>query len=565
MENSHSQNSLYQKRNFIKQNIRPLSLTSLQKDYIRDYVKKHKKILYTIFFLLCGVLLLEIFIPLFTHIFIQRYANFLEHTKLFISIGVFSSILIVYLVFSYFQIYKEKSFVVHLLNDLRENWFAKVLYKSPFSITNEDKGRVLTKISYHFGLLQIGLQSSLFPLVQFVILQAGVFVVASIISSKLFIICLVFLPINILIGIIAYVIGKYYVSKDQTLYSKILMFVSKSVDEIFRIQFNNTTKDTISYFNDLVSVDTYFRIHRELWIKFGQKILFTSIAFCAAIMYVLEIYFPFLEVEHNGQYIVYILLFGLLVKLLYQSLRIGLFLFPLKLGLILCIPETKRPKDRKKRFSFKTIVFKTSKAKISTNKYIKKTEFSFSKGERILITGDENSGKTTLSYVFAGLTMNDRSKPWIIKVDKRRIFYDLWKRTSRTSYLVSPEFQTKSTIIDTLTEESLQNMSSEKITNIIKKLNKYKELDFLFDSSRSLAKNINTKYMSFVQKALLQMAHCIISPPQILIVDNAWLDINNSQINGMIKHLNKTLPNTIIICFSTKLNNIINYDKTFTI
>jgi len=555
------QNSLYQKRNLIKQKIQPIELVKEQKSYIKKAFSKYKSKIKIAIALIFTAVILEITIPLLTNIFIKKYSFQLDFNSLFTALICLLVLAIIYLIIAFFRIKFEKEIIIRFINDLRREWMSLFLKKSVFVLKNKDKGSVLTKINYHFMLLQMGLSNAFFSSLQWIMLSIGLIVSTFFISTTLLKIVLIMIPIDLVILFIGYIISKYYVSQEQTLYSKILRYVSDVFDEFSLIKLNRKEKDVLSNLDNMVELDTYFRVRRDVWMKFGNKVIFIVLALLTAGFYLLEIYYPFLKIENSQDYIVYIIVSGLLVQLVYLSLRIGLFSFPLYLGLSLSISD-KFPVNtnfNQKSETLKEIIFKSDKTKLSRHgEYIKNIEYKFKKGERILFTGKEGSGKTSLARILSGFKGN--TPAWVIKLNGKRYLYNKWNSSINNAYLIDPHFQTESTIFETLTKEGFQkNTSPTELENITNYINEHDELSFIFDHAKLFGKEINKTDFSFSDIALLQMAYCLIHKPSILVIDNLWLDINHSKINKMLEILDKKLKDTVIICFSTRDNKIINY------
>lgn len=540
-----------------------------QKNYLRNFVRRNYKLLRLTILLILISTILEILIPVFTDIYIKKYSYQLDINKLYIGIAVLAFVLAIHLITSFFSIKYEKGLIIYLLNDLRREWVSYYLKKSAVSLKHTDKGVLLTKISYHFSLLQMGLSNSLFGFVRWLFLLIGLLVATFFIDYKLLIIVLIFIPINLVIFYIGYIISKYYVSQDQTLYSKILRFISDVFNEFPLIKLNHKEQDTIKHLDKMVDVDSYYRVRRDLWLKFGNKVIFASLALFVAIFYLIEIYYPFFEIKNSLQYVVYGIILALLIKLIYLSLHIGLFSFPLKLGSCICVSD-KFPVKKFKSSSiqkFQKITFKANKVKLSKDSnYLKNVEYTFQKGERILFTGKAGSGKSTLGHIFSGVSPFNKGMPWIIKIDDERLFYKNFQTRMQNLYLIDPFFQTEGTIFDTFTSDIKSQKSSVfDLEKIVTKVHKYPELGFLFQYAKTLGKEFKKKDFSYAEIALLQMASCLVHEPDILVIDNLWLDLNHDNINTMLKKLSENLKNTIIICFASKENSNLEYDQTHTL
>ncbi len=569
MEKKLLQTSLYQKRASIKQEVRPLHLTSIQKDSIKSLIRKYSKLLKIAIWLLLIITFIEISIPLITNFYIKKYSYYLEINKLILSLVGLSGILIVYLIFSYYSIKAEKKFIIFFLNDLRRKWFSSYLNKSPMLLKGRDKGSLLTKFSFHFSLLQMGLSNALFPLINLAFLAFGLILSSLFIDTTLLIFVLISLPIIMVISFTGYIISKYYISQDQTLYSKILMYINDTFENFDTIKTRQKEFLALKQFDKMVDIDTYFRIKRELWLKYGGKIIFILISLVAASIYLIEIYYPFLKVENSAQYVVYGLFFSLIIKLFYEGLRVGLFAFPAKLGAVLCVPDEQiySVNKPKKHIAIKTLILKSKKAKLNADgEYRKNIEFIFNKGNNYLIYGAEGGGKTSLGYILSGDGPLKRNKPWVFHVNGKRVMYNKWRNYSKSVYFISPLYKTESTLLETfISNDDSKNTSEDSIKNLTKLLNQNKYFKFLLDHGQAFGRKLSRNSLSSVENALLQFAYCLIQKPEIIIIDNMWIDINDKRINETLAALSNELKNSTIICLSTRDNNVLNYAKKYSI
>jgi len=565
MADRHSQAWLYRKRNIIKQELRPLKLQSGQKKYLKLFLCQHKHKLVLTFILLILTTVFEIAIPLVVNGLIKKYSIVFDFENLAITLVVFLLFTFIYLALAFFRLKYERGLIIIFINDLRRRWFKLYLHKPLYALKANALGKLLSKISYHFSLLQIGLSNTFFQSFYWLLLTIGLLVISFFIDPILLSITLILLPVNLIVFYLAHIISKYYVSQDQTMYTRILCFISDSLQNFSLIKMNHQEASFLKKLDAMVDIDSYFRVRRELWLKFGNKIIFVVLALLAAAVYVLEIYYPIFEIENSLQYMVYGIVFALLIKQIYLSLHIGLYSFPLKLGLALSSSEKFLiPVKPRIKLVFKSITFQAAKFRVSKNKnYLKNLKFAFNKGDRILITGPEGVGKTYLARIFAGKAGNKNTAPWIVKLDKKRFSYKKWASGSEELYIIDASFPTMGNVSDILASEKGDLNDTKHITKLLKKISKHPELDFISDHYKPLAKKINRDQFSFLEGALLQMAHCLVKPPKILVVDNLWLDLNSRRLNTMLRLLAKELNDTTIVCLATKNNSILKYDKNY--
>lgn len=551
------QTELYKIRNSIKQEINPLGFEKIQFSYINRFLRSERKNIFILVFIIFLITAIEISIPIFLHFLFKKFSYVLDIDKLYYTFGFFILLLLIFIYLNYIGIEKQKVIIIKFINLLRKDWLKIYLNKSISGFSNKDKGKIFVKISYHFSLLQMGLNNSFFMFFQWLMFSFGLLIATTIIDFRLLIISLLCLPFNFLILYAGYLISTYYVSQDQTLYSKILQYVSDIFNNIFFIKIFNKEEFLLSHLDKMVELDSYFRVKREILLTLGNKIIFVLITIFSASLFLFNIYFPFLNFEGAIQALVYAIVIFLQIKLMYLSLRIGLFSFPLKLGLILSVPN-KNPNvfsKNKDMLNFSKISFYSKKTKINRfNSYHKDIIFNFEKGNRYVINGDEGSGKSTLANIFTGIEKYKIGRSWIVKVDQKRFLYKDWIHANKKVLNISPYFYP---------EISIFNLMNGK--HDIEFLKKYEVFDFVFDQKRFTGSVLNKNLFSFAEIGIMQILMAILYNPDIVVVDNIWRDLNHSKLNKALDILSENLKDKIIIEFSNFENTNITYDKFYKI
>jgi len=540
-----------------------------QTHFIIEWVKYHKKSVLLIFVFITCLGFLEVSIALLVHVFVKKFSVQLDRSELVISLVVLALFLLVYMVISFFNIKRQRQYIISFINELRRQWLILILNKKIFSLSGEDKGKFLAKISYHFSLLQMGLSHSLFSCFQWIVLNCSLFIMTFFINPYLFLFSVAMLPVNLMLAYVGFILSRYYMSREQTLHSRLLRFISNTFEEFIFIKWHRQEGQTLKALDQLVELDTYFRVRRELWAQYGSHVLFAMLSVASVAFLLFQMYNPLFEIESNHSYLVYGIVIGLEVKLIYLSLNIGLFLYPLKLGLVLSVSEDfpVRPEKNEAVHCLKKIVFKSQKVRLSrTGNYFKNLVFEFAKGNRILITGEPGCGKTSLGYILSALAHQNVGCPWIVIADGQRLSYKHWQNRHPHVYMIDPFFNTQTSLIDLFgsTEEGV-SPSAEKINALIAELKKYPEIEFIFDYPKILATQIRQSRFAFVDLCLLQMAYCLLQKPEMVVIDNHWLDLQDGRVNAMIQCLGRHLPNSILAVLSTKPNGLLVYDKIYSL
>lgn len=479
---------------------------------------------------------------------------------LFLSLGV-----IVYLICSFISLKIEKTLIVHLLNDLRRDWFKLFLNKPFFKTKNKDKASLIAKISYHFPLLQMGFEKSVIGLMRWILYSLGLIVIAFFYNSRLLTVVLISIPLNILVGLIGYFIAKNYITKETTLYSEIIKNIVSDLYELPFIQNHRLEEKSLEKLDDLVKLDTYFRVRRNLWLNFGPRVIFAILVFLAGSFYIAQTYFPsfFLSMRFGNLFLSGIIVLYL-SRLLYTSLQIGLYLLPVKLGLMLSVPRLTKPerKNNLRLDSFQSICFRTKKTKLKkSGQYLRQIEFEFKKNERILVYG-ENPDKSELGLIFSGQGMFNVSA-WIVKVNRKRFFYKHWCQTDFPAYFIKNDLPTEKKIGEILLGKNKEDIAPADVKNVFKTLSGFKEFDFVMSLNKFIGCDFRRIKMNLIELFSVQAAHCLIEKPLLIIVDPVYADLQNEKINEILKILADRLKESIIVVLAGKNNSLLAYDKKY--
>lgn len=565
MEKNKSQFYLYQLVQIIKKEARDIKLESKHFLYFKFFIKKNKKLFKRFIYLLFLQIALEIFIPLFVNFQLNRLNLMLERQLLLLMLIFLLLIISFYLVVSFFCIQKEKKILIYIINDLRKKWFNIYLNKNDNNIREDKKSGFIAKMTYHFPLLQIGLNNSGLNIIKWLFFTLALIILSFLTSTKLLILVILAIPLNLLIIFIGYIIAKAYVSRETTLYSEIIKHITKSLYNLSFIKKNKLEKKANEKLNNIVNLDTHFRIKRQLWIIFGNKIIFALLFLMLGLVYLLQIYYPaFIFTIPREQIVIYSLTIIYLSRLLYISLKIGLFLYPLKLGTFLSIPlKHKEKSDKEYLKNFNKLEINSPKAKLFNNgQYFKNINIKFNKPSRNLIYGDNFIGKTSLGLILAGEN-NFNSKAWIVKIDNKRKTHNEYLNNPPNTYFINPNFYSENTLLEVIAGNYKEYLNTDEINNLISKISKNPEFSYLLNLKNNLNTNFNKLKFSPSQSFIIQSAYCIINKPDIVIIDNLWLDLNYTKIKNIINILDKKLNDSIIICLATKNNDLIKYDKRY--
>jgi len=567
MEEKKSQIYLYQQKAEIRQANRPLKLEKFHFKYLKSFARHHKKEIIIFLSLLFCQILLEVILPLFARSHLFKTSVLLQWKQMTIALCVLIGGVIIYIIIAFWELKIGKSLVIYLINNLRRKWI-KIFTNKPFhKVTSENKASLIAKISYHLPLLQMGLDNSVIGLMQWALYVLGLLIISAFINPTLLIIVLLAIPVNIILALIGYYIAKHYVTKETTLYSKIIKHITSSLYELPFIQKHKLEKESIRTLDELVELDTHFRIRRKIWLLFGNRIIFGLLILVVGLSYIMRIYSPdfFLKIQVDNLLISGIV-FIYLIRLFYTSLKIGLFILPARLGLILSLPEPQKDKSRKdiiKKIS--SISFKTKKAKLFwLGKYIKNINLEFNSKDRVLISGKSCTGKTHLGYLLSCMGRFN-NQAWIVKVSEKRYLYNDWQKKFRNAYFIEPQLTSEKNVGEILTGKNRENISQSDIEKVFQVISQCPPFHFILSFRKFTAENCQTITLNPVHLFALEAAYCLVNKPAIVVIDNLWVDLNQERINKILKIMAEKLPDSIIILLATKENSLITYNQKYVI
>lgn len=212
------------------------------------------------------------------------------------------------------------------------------------------------------------------------------------------------------------------------------------------------------------------------------------------------------------------------------------------------------------------IVFSNLKTKLFLNSlYYRRLFFSFEKGKRYLFFGGSFSGKSSLAMTISGLkTVNPLS--WRIKIDEEnKINYTTWSQSQPRPYFFDPLFKSSRTLIEFIAGKDKESISINEIEKNIKTIQSFDLIVENIGNDSNYNTNLEMIMNNFVKSFAVQCSHCLVNRPDLIVIDNLWLDLNYDEINKMLNLLSRELRDSIIVVFSKKDNEILKYYKKYEI
>jgi hypothetical protein len=537
------------------------SFEKKQKDFLRRFVLEQRQNIALFLFFSFLETFCTILIAVLFNSYFEKYLEFLPLNKSLIIVVIVFLIVAFYLILNYVVLRLAQGITYDLYNRVRRAWYKKALDRSVISKPISG-GNLFPKIIYHSQLLKMGVEKVLIDGVKAVFLYVTLLVVSFFFNSSLFSLFIFSFPFLLMVFAACWYLGRYYISREQTLNVKIIRHIFSTLINRKNILSLNLEQKWGRTMNGLLELDTYFRQRREIWFKMSDRFIWgffiimgVSIYFIQAILPV-TFFYGWVDMAITG------LLVAFFTKTVYHIVNVGLFFQPLLLGLKIAVPnfsiKANRPqKQIAKNFN---IIFKGQKTKISRfGGYHRPFKLVIKGGNRILIYGSGVIGKSTLGQLIAGQRV---IKSLNVKVGNQTISAINWPKYEIKRFFVSNDKPNSLSELQFITGSPETEVSGEKMHYISKELSRYEFLKPIVEHPEFPAKKIYSETISNYEWLLLNMAHIILNPYNIVVFDHSIVDINNEAFAKAFNELSKVRPDCAYVIFSSNNNlNLGNVSK----
>ncbi|MFA6995209.1 MAG: hypothetical protein WC249_02235 [Patescibacteria group bacterium] len=478
---------------------------------------------------------------------------------------IFWVFFLVFIINSFLSIKQEKTVVVLLINYLRRRIFRNYLGRPFEEMKPEKQADLIAKISYHLPLVSMGISNSFFGFIRWLIYVISAVIVASLAGFNMLIILISFLILSLIIVVPAYFVVKKYVSQEVTFYSQIIKHIDLSLSEKYFLKSFNLEPIILKKFDSLVKFDSIFRVRRDLWMKMGFKIIFILLLFVSMLTHFFyNDLISWINLISPDLKFLYAFLLIYLSRVAYEALRVGLYFFPAKLGFSLTNIKMNKYRRRDNVLDIKQgITFYSRKVKLlKTGKYYRNLCFNFLKKGRYLFYGPNLSGKTTLAKLFFGAETYS-SKAIKVKLDGRRLDFSDYQRQFNKVYFFDPLFYSQKSLMELILGSDREETDFSEIDRALKIMAAYPLLTGLVTTNYNFSSTADKIWTNHVAAFALHSLHCLVARPSLIIIDNAWLDLNYPDIEKILKIIDSDLPESILIVFANKKNINLKYDRHY--
>ncbi len=479
---------------------------------------------------------------------------------------IFSLLAIVFALVVYWALRQEKTFSVLLANSIRRRLLCSQLSRPLSKSRTRHKSSLLAKIYYQLPLVSMGVTNSFFGIIRWLVGFSMAILLAYWLGLAWWLVGCFLIIFSGMVAAAGYFTARRYISQEVTFYSKLIQYLDVSLsDKEFLKTFHQEGVVT-KRFDQLVAIDSYFRIRRDIWLKASSRLLFVILLLIASFLKInSDKLLPNISLT-DGHSFLWLFLIIYLSRLANEALRIGLYWFPARLGLSLTIVKSTIPPKLPNVFKInQRISFSSPKTKIfKQSKHYRRLNFSFETGQRVLFIGSNLSGKTSLARLFAG---QEACLPKAIHValDGQRLSYRQWQESFGGAYLIDQALtMTDKTLVEFLLGRDKQEISLTDIEKVLVVL----ENQPLIKSLVAPDGNLNCPVRAIgnnLRLFALQAAHCLINRSSLIVVDNFWLDLGYHDIINILNIINQQLSDSVLLCFSGQDNNFLEYHQRYVI
>ena len=542
-----------------------IKLTKEQYAYVYTFFRRHIALVIGLLILLFSQGVIESLLVVMSRNELSETSRlwFAHNLSIIFSVGI-----TVFLLNSFFSIKYERSLVVMLTNSIRRRLFKNYIEQAYESTSRERQADSIAKLSYHLPLASLGVTNTLFGMWKWVVYLGTVAIIAYVGNYHLLIIMMLMLAVSMIVCIGAYLVSRLYVSQEVTFYSKIIREVDFNASDINFLKIFGQESNIISKFDRLVWFDSFFRVRRDILMRIGFKVVFVMLIIVSVVSHFFPSTFSTLVGSvSNGERFLLLFLLIYFGRALNEAAKVGLYMFPARLGLFLTILKPSNILLKKGPYEIrgKSITFYSHKTKFfKEGSYHRRLQIICHPGDRVLFFGDNLSGKTSLARSMAGITTYN-PRAFKIMIDQERLEFSAWQKLCSDVYFFDPNFRSERSILECILGVIKEQIAMEDIEHTLAIINQYPEITRLVATSGNYNSAADAVLSNQLPAFALHTLHCLVVQPSLIIIDNLWTDLKYPDISAMLKILEKTLPQSIIVVYAREMNRDIAYTRTYEI
>lgn len=546
----------------IRSRYQQLKLSRLHYDYLLTFSKQYRWLISGLIVLLIAQGIIEAVLIVFSR------DQLSSQQKLLIAPLFWQFLVIVLVIFftnSYFSIRWEKTLGVQLANSIRRRLLRSHLDQPLSKMDQEKKADLIAKIAYQVPLVSMGITNVFFGTLRWLVY----ILVATLISflsglNWIFVLC-GSLVISVIVAIVAYFIAKKYISQEVTFYSQIIKQIDINTSERHFLKIFNQENAFLNKFDRLVDFDSFFRIRRDLWMRMGVKVVFAILIIFSVMTHFFSVEL-FTKLNSLGPETKFLFLFLMIYfsRAINESLRMGLYFYPARLGLFLTILKPSSFLHKGKELIFvENINFYSRKFKLfKEGKHYRHLNLIFSKSGRYLFFSSKPIGKTSLARLLSGLDAFN-PKAVKIKVDGQRLDYSTWSKFGKGICFFDPNFYSAKSLMEIALGRDKETTDFADIETASEILRTHQLIASLITPDSNFNSSSEKVFTNKSSAFALYAWHCLVNKPELIVIDNIWIDLKYEAIIRILEIIDRELPQSTIIIFSRENNDYLNYSQKY--
>ena len=530
-----------------RQSAQPLALSTLQWRNVRQLLAVNRGRIIIYLGLTIALTIGEGLLPLMIKTVVADEVYQSSRTESVTAMSLVVMTLVNFAILRFVQLYNEKWLMVDSLNRIRHAWYGNTISRKSECGTDE-LSRITTKITFHFSLLQMGVRNSFLLIPQFAVMTVLLLVVAAIIDRWLFWATLTATGLSVVFMAVGYFIARQYVSKDQTLYSRILNEIQRTIYNRTSLQSIVGSTAMIQAIDDLVELDSYFRVRRELWVRFTPVVLFLFALFALAASFYLDAW--------GGNYSRLVvtdaasvgILGAFSLRQMRNGLLIGMFAIPMHLGSVLCIPTFALTPQKPWLDPPRTLHLRTSSFRFDPDAVRKKYRWELSEGQRIRFETDDHY-RRVIRVIRGGLNNQD-GKSWVAVHNGHRSSYNQWKHGWDGPQVISSFYREETPLAVILTGKMPEEIDCEAIDRLVERVSRLPNAERLRLTASELRSPVLAEHHGWERVMAIQIVAAILHEPSVVIVDPVVSRHPSNLITSLLRDLESAKNPSIVIGFN---------------
>ncbi len=545
-------NKIHLRINQLKTEIKPQIFYGIQRKYLTKFILANRKPITRFLILALVESLLLISLPIILKFLVENDYNFFRLHSLLLDVTLLSVLVLAYIVTSYLLIRLDQTISFNLINQIKMHWLGRFYGTASSRTSVLSDGSLITKFVYHTQLLKMALEKVVMEGTRAIIFYLVILASAFLFSSSTFLWLLLGFPFLCLVFFIFYRIGSYYISREQTLNTRLIKAIVQQTSNLQQTQSLGLVRPRFKMIEGLLEQDTFFRKRREIWVKFSDRLVFALILLSGGFLYVLKDFYPIFSWDSWTESAIGLILAGFFTKVVIQVTHAGLFGQALKTGLIISIPDFavgKNPGDSSVDLDFNQKILVYGR-KVRLSKFagvIVNFELELLPGSKTLIRSEGPLGKSTLARYLGGLKQVDSLN---VKNGRRRILSVKWGSSCRSRQYLSLSRIYRETIAEFLLAKPSEEINQEDLQKVFQVLGRHPEFEFIFKFNDFLGKRFNSSESSETELILLQIAQAVLNKPRLICVDHDIFDHQNERVSRGLEILEQECSGSTLVFFS---------------